>query len=151
LKNVELLLYQPLWVFILFEDFMMDRILIVEDERSIRWLISTLLRKRGYEIVEAVNGLEALRTLECSAPFDIVVTDMQMPRLGGMKLIQAVKLNYPNLYVIAMSTDQNSLDDAQGVGADSSIHKTFTSHSLVDVIDDLCRKHLSERAAPAPL
>lgn len=123
---------------------MVARILVVEDDKNIRLLMSTLFRKRGYEVEEAENGLEALRTVVSDPNFDIVVTDMQMPTLNGRKLIETLKTYYPNLYVVAISAHDASIGDASTSGADSSIHKPFSYYTLVDIIDDIARRLLNE-------
>jgi CheY-like chemotaxis protein len=129
-----------------FKEIIMARILVVEDNNNIRILMTTLFQKRGHEIVEASNGLEALQMLVHDANFDIMVTDMEMPTLNGSKLIETVKVYYPNIYIVAMSAYGAYLEDAHETGADSIIHKPFSYHTLVDIIDGIAAKHVSQKS-----
>ena len=124
----------------------MARILVVEDTNNIRILMTTLFQKRGHEIVEASNGLEALQTLIQDSNFDVIVTDMEMPTLNGSKLIETVKVYYPNIYIVAMSAHGAYIEDAHETGADSIVHKPFSYHTLVDIIDDIAARHLKQKS-----
>lgn len=125
----------------------MARILVVEDNDNIRLLMTSLFQKRGHEIVETANGLEALQILLHDSDFDILVTDMEMPTLSGSKLIETVKSYYPNLYVVAMSAYGNHIEDAHETGADSIVHKPFSYHTLVDIIDGIATKLLKQKSS----
>jgi CheY-like chemotaxis protein len=122
----------------------MARILVVEDERNIRYLVTTLLRKRDHNVTEAENGLEALDILKNDHTYDIVVTDMQMPLVDGVTLIETIKLNYPKMYIIAISAYSDTLEGIHTKGADSIIRKPFSAHQLVDVIHFTVGKLIAE-------
>lgn len=79
-------------------------ILLVEDEEMVRSLTRTTLTVAGYTVVEASNGVEALERLEQSPrPFDLLLTDVVMPRMDGRSLAQRVQTAYPRLKVLFMS------------------------------------------------
>jgi CheY-like chemotaxis protein len=68
------------------------RILLVEDEEGVRQLVATCLRALNYEVTEATNGREALqRATESERPFDLIVCDVVMPKMGGPALYQALR------------------------------------------------------------
>ncbi len=79
------------------------KVLIVEDERLIREVLSTELRKAGHNVVTATDGQEALQIIGTDI-FDLVITDLKMPgRLGGMEILKAVKEISPETVVIVIT------------------------------------------------
>ncbi len=79
------------------------KVLIVEDERLIREVLSTELRKAGHHVVTAADGQEALQIIGTDI-FDLVLTDLKMPgRLGGMEILKAVKEISPDTVVIVIT------------------------------------------------
>jgi two-component system cell cycle sensor histidine kinase/response regulator CckA len=81
-----------------------ETILLVEDESTVRTSTRRLLERHGYTVVEARHGLEALRVVENSASrFDLVVTDLVMPEMGGTELIERLRTRTPGLKVLFMS------------------------------------------------
>jgi DNA-binding NtrC family response regulator len=86
------------------------RILIVDDEEGLRRLLSILLSKEGYEVVAAANGSEAIAQFEKNV-VDLVITDIKMPGMSGIELLQAIRALDPAVPVIVM-TAYASLDTA---------------------------------------
>ena len=68
----------------------LGRILVVDDEESMCQYLSILLKKEGYEVLTANSGQEALRSFE-SHPLDLVMTDIQMPKMDGIQLLKGIK------------------------------------------------------------
>jgi putative nucleotidyltransferase with HDIG domain len=73
------------------------RILVVEDEEAIGELIVSILASAGYECRQAADGEEALAALASAEPFDLVLSNLMMPRLDGRELLQRVKAEYPDI------------------------------------------------------
>jgi PAS domain S-box-containing protein len=95
-----------------------ESILVVEDDAAVRRLAVTVLRGRGYQIQECNNAFEALELLRKNAHFDLVLTDVIMPRMSGKELSDQIKQQFPQTKVLLMSgyTDDalahhNVLDD----------------------------------------
>ncbi|MBK9291578.1 MAG: sigma-54-dependent Fis family transcriptional regulator [Bacteroidetes bacterium] len=78
------------------------QILIVDDEEHVRYSLRKLLKKPGFEIMEATNGLDALRKLESNEP-DLMLMDIEMPGMNGLEAIQKIKALYPSLPVIIIT------------------------------------------------
>ena len=74
-------------------------ILLVDDEEGYRELISRMLTKAGYEVLQAADGLEALSTLEQSK-IDLVISDILMPNLNGYALVARLRTKWPKMPVI---------------------------------------------------
>jgi two-component system OmpR family response regulator len=80
------------------------QVLLVDDERSISDLPYMVLEDEGYEVTAAANGLEALTIFHrVVRPFDLLVTDCQMPGMGGFELARACSRRTPELAVLYMS------------------------------------------------
>lgn len=80
----------------------MRRVLVVDDEENLRLVLRTFLRRQGYEVETAENGEEALPMIDGFGP-DYVVTDVRMPRMGGMDLLSALRAKGSDATVIVMS------------------------------------------------
>ena len=122
----------------------MNRILIVDDELSMRELLSILLRKEGYEVVTAENGAMALKAIQREI-FDLVVTDLKMPQFDGIALLKTVKDVSPDTIVIiitAFGTTEGA-ERARILGAYDYIGKPFNNDEIKLVIHNaLEKRHL---------
>jgi two-component system C4-dicarboxylate transport response regulator DctD len=85
------------------------RVLVVDDDPEIRTLLSRRLRRTGYTVEEAGDGVEALGLADKTVP-DVVVTDMAMPRLDGLGLLKGLRSKDPELPVIVL-TGHGSMDN----------------------------------------
>jgi DNA-binding response OmpR family regulator len=86
------------------------RILIVDDEASIRLTLGALLLRAGYDVTPAENGAEAIACLE-RQPFDLLLVDLKMPEIDGMQVVAAARQRQPDLAIIVL-TGHGSLDTA---------------------------------------
>lgn len=78
------------------------RLLLVDDDARLRRSVCRLLRRAGWTVVEAGDGLEALEALELEAP-TVLLTDMRMPRMDGLQLIEAVHTTHTGLPIVVLS------------------------------------------------
>src|SRR5512139_3471437 len=81
----------------------MPRVLIVEDDLLVCSLAAQVLHDAGYETRQANNGLDALYTLRYDGHFDVMLTDIKMPRMDGLHLLDNVHREYPTLPVVVFS------------------------------------------------
>lgn len=79
------------------------KVLVVDDEQVVRHVCQLSLEKVGFTVELAEHGMQALERLHAGNDFDIVVTDLKMPALGGMDLLKAIKRDYPHIEVIIMT------------------------------------------------
>jgi CheY-like chemotaxis protein len=102
------------------------RVLVVDDNRDIRNVLSHMLRFMGFDVALAGNGIEALAVFHESS-FDLVVTDLQMPTMDGSKLAQLVKERSPKTPVILLTgTDRETVSKKVMKGSiDSVLFKPF--------------------------
>jgi two-component system response regulator AtoC len=113
----------------------MNRILIVDDELNMRLVLQAMLKKEGYAVTTASDGLEALKIMKDN-PMDIVVTDLKMPKLDGMGLLEEVIRGYPSTPVIIITAHGTiaTAVDALKKGAFDYITKPFEQDELKHVI-----------------
>ncbi len=105
---------------------MKARILVVDDEESIREFLEIMLRKEGYEVTCAEDGQKALDVLK-NKSFDMVISDLQMPNVTGIELLRQVKDQYPDMLfmmITAFGTTENAVE-AMKLGAYDYITKPF--------------------------
>ena len=110
----------------------MDTILIVDDEKNYPPILSAILAEEGYETLMAFSGAEALQILE-QAAVDLIVTDMKMPGMDGIMLLERIKADDPELPVIMMTahgTVEKAVEAMQK-GAYNYILKPFDNERLV--------------------
>ncbi|HOK07242.1 MAG TPA: sigma-54 dependent transcriptional regulator, partial [Syntrophales bacterium] len=113
----------------------MSRVLIVDDELNMRLVLGAMLRKEGYEVATAADGVEALALL-AGGGADVVVTDLKMPNLDGLGLLERVRSLYPSVPVIiitAYGTVATAVD-ALKKGAFDYITKPFEQEDLKNVL-----------------
>ncbi len=124
----------------------MAHVLIVDDEVNIRRVLAAMLKREGYEVTTAADGEQALAVLQ-KTPVHVVVTDLVMPRMGGMELLRRVALDFPDVPVIVI-TAHGSVDSAVAAlkaGAFDYITKPFEQDELKNVIAKAARAHDLER------
>jgi len=108
-----------------------QRILVVDDEETIREVVSTLLAARGYRCAAVANGREALARLRAEA-YELILSDVVMPEMDGLKLLEQVRQRYPDTPVIMVTAlhDISTALDALRRGAYDYILKPFEKDEL---------------------
>jgi CheY-like chemotaxis protein len=89
---------------------MIQNILFVEDDSQNRVVYSNLLRNRGYQVAEANDGVEAVELLEKQV-FDVVISDLVLPKLHGLNLVYEIRSRWPDVPIIVIS---GYLPDSEG-------------------------------------
>jgi len=120
-----------------------ERILVVDDEQSIREFLEIMLKREKYEVATAENGKKALKKLEKES-FDMVISDIQMPEVSGIELLSKIKNMNPDI-IVMMITAYGSTDtavEAMKLGAYDYLTKPFKIDELKIVI----RKALDNRS-----
>jgi two-component system response regulator AtoC len=111
----------------------MRRVLVVDDEESIRLVLRTLLRKHGYEVEVAESGEAALALLDSFGP-DVILTDVRMPKMGGMDLLATLKAKQHSTATVIVMSAYGSVDlalEAMKAGAYDYVSKPFKPDEIV--------------------
>jgi DNA-binding response OmpR family regulator len=116
------------------------RILIVDDEAPIVDLVRGYLRREGWEVIAASNGLEAVETARRERP-DVVVLDLMLPGIDGVEVCRELR-TFTDAYVLMLTSRSEELDKLVGlaVGADDYLTKPFSPRELVARIRALLRR-----------
>ena len=113
------------------------QILVVDDDIGIRASVGALLEEEGYQVEEAVNGLDALERLE-RAPPTLVLLDMRMPIMDGWEFAERLRLGNFEVPIVVMSAARDAGTWAGEIGAAAHIDKPFDPDALVALVDDIC-------------
>jgi two-component system response regulator PilR (NtrC family) len=119
----------------------MSRILVVDDEQSMRDFLSIMLKKEGYDVVTAENGGSALKAIQAEI-FDLVITDVKMPGVDGIEVLKTIKEVSPETVVImitAFATAETAVE-AMKLGAYDYITKPFKVDEIKLVIQKAIEK-----------
>jgi len=112
-------------------------IMTADDSASIRQMVSFTLKQNGYEVVEAVDGVNALNQL-ASQKVDMLLTDLNMPNLDGIGLIKGVRGSTLNKFIpiVMLTTESHDARKAEGraAGASGWIVKPFKPEQLIAVV-----------------
>jgi two-component system chemotaxis response regulator CheY len=120
----------------------MRQILTVDDSSSIRQMVGFTLTKAGYQVTEAVDGIDGL-TKAGQQKFDLVITDLNMPNMDGVQMIAAIRKlpGYGFTPILMLTTESQAEKKADGrkAGATGWIVKPFNADQLVAVVQKLVR------------
>ncbi len=110
-------------------------ILIADDEASIRHVLSLVLTERGYDVRAVADGEEALKEL-ATRPYDVVISDVRMPRLDGLSLLKKTLEQWPDVTFVVMSAygSQDEALEAVGLGAYDYVQKPCRPEEVVFVL-----------------
>src|SRR6266853_5594412 len=124
------------------------KILVVEDEPSIREVLDDLLTAAGYDVATAKDGFDALLQLKRFLP-DVVISDLNMPQMSGFELLSVVRRRFPQILVVAMSGAYIASEVVPaGVIADSFYAKSQDSPQvLVTTVANLIQSSSASQAA----
>ncbi|MEM1128839.1 MAG: response regulator [Bacteroidota bacterium] len=103
-------------------------VMVVDDSSAIRKFVMFALRAQGHAVVTAQDGMDALEKL-ADAPVDLVITDLNMPKLDGFRLVEAIRENPTHgqvpIIILSSLSSQRDIDQGIRVGADAYLVKPF--------------------------
>ena len=118
-----------------------ERILLVEDDESVRLLIRAVLTYRGYEIVEACDGDEAVATFQKQGPFDLVIMDLHMPKMDGSESLRRIRALGSTVPALALSGSlfggRDQPPDLSLESFSACLDKPFENTELVTLVRQL--------------
>jgi CheY-like chemotaxis protein len=113
-------------------------VLVAEDDPAVRRVAVTILRSLGYRVIEAADGEQAMsRAQDPSQQVQLVVTDIVMPRLGGVGLAEQLRSAQPNLPVVFTSGYSEEFRPAEMPPRSSFLPKPYTPDDLADQVRKL--------------
>ena len=111
-----------------------QRILVVDDDDAIRALVETVLRRRGFHVDSARNGVHALEQLAASR-YALIILDLMMPRMSGYELLDALAresiVTRPRVLILSVGLEARKFDPDLVIG---TVHKPFDIELLLDIV-----------------
>src|SRR4029077_9517495 len=113
------------------------RVLVVDDEPSMREVTRAVLESEGYEVLTVAGGLDGLNALSGALP-DVIISDLSMPRMSGFEFLAIVRKRFPRIATIAMSGEYLSSENPSGILADAFLQKgRYTVKELFEEVAKL--------------
>ncbi len=116
-------------------------VLLVDDDSSIRWVLSKALSNAGFKVVAADNGQDALHLIAKELP-KVMITDVQMPGMSGLELMETAKNRYPQLPIVIITANANThmAIESHQIGAFDYLPKPFDLNQAVSI----CQKAIAD-------
>jgi CheY-like chemotaxis protein len=111
-------------------------VLLVDDDGDLRIAFAAVLAQTGFRVRTAWDGVSALLEMETGLP-DVIVSDLQMPRMSGFELLSTIRLQFPAIPLIAMSAAFSSGQVPEGVVADAFYQKGMDPAFLVRLVTSM--------------
>ena len=132
----------------------MARILIIDDEPQIRSMLTLMLEREGYEVIEAPDGVAGIKEYRQN-PVDLIITDLIMPNKDGIGMIIDLKKEFPDVKIIAMSggglnKPDGYLKGAKKLGAACTLTKPIDREEMLKVVKDTLKNSPSPEKKQQP-
>jgi DNA-binding NtrC family response regulator len=113
------------------------RVLVVDDDDTLRLTVRSALEPRGYEIDEAEDGVQAIELVEKKGPYQAVILDVNMPRMSGLDALQRIKEKHPETFCLVMTAYSNVKDAVVAIknGAFDYVEKPVDGTRVLQLID----------------
>ena len=133
-----------------------NRILVVDDDESVRDVFTMMLREKGYEVATAENGFDALLKLKDVVIPDVIISDLNMPKMSGFEFLSVVRRRFPKISVIASSGAYGSRAVPTGVLADAFYakgedHPETLLNSVATLIQTSAEQASAHQSGTAPV
>ncbi|NLW36276.1 response regulator [Syntrophorhabdus aromaticivorans] len=134
---------------------MEKKVLVVDDEASLRRMVAFGLMQRGYETELCENGMRGLQTLEAykkqNMALDCAVIDIRLPDINGLKLLKTIKLNYPRIPVVIITGHRTEHSAEEAKDADGYLEKPFDMDELAELLEKVPGARAQDAITPRSL
>jgi two-component system chemotaxis response regulator CheY len=124
------------------------RILVVDDDKTTRKMLSLILKSKGYDVVTAENGMDGLQKLGLEQ-INLILTDMNMPYMDGIEFTKQVRANpdFSDIPIVMLTTeaDEEEKQRAYKAGVDDYLVKPATAEQIVDSMKKIMKKIFGKR------
>lgn len=128
----------------------MKKVLVLEDEASIRSFVVINLKRSGYEPIEADTGAEALEQMKRNPDIKVALLDIMLPDIDGFEVCRQIRVSNPRIGIIMLTARTQEMDKVTGLmtGADDYVTKPFSPAELTARIDALYRRVGGDEETP---
>ncbi|ODA44192.1 Chemotaxis regulator - transmits chemoreceptor signals to flagelllar motor components CheY [Thermodesulfovibrio sp. N1] len=124
------------------------RVLVVDDDKTTRKMLSLILKSKGYDVVTAENGMDGLQKLGLEQ-INLILTDMNMPYMDGIEFTKQVRANpdFSHIPIVMLTTeaDEEEKQRAYKAGVDDYLVKPATAEQIVDSMKKIIKKIFGKR------
>jgi two-component system, chemotaxis family, sensor histidine kinase and response regulator PixL len=116
------------------------RVLVIDDSVTVRQTLSLTLKKAGYQVLQAQDGLDAIAQLQQHSNIHLITCDLEMPRLNGFEFLMRYKKEFSAAVPVTMLTSRSSEKHRQlalQLGASAYLTKPYTEHELLSTLTNL--------------
>lgn len=133
---------------------MEKKVLVVDDEASLRRMVAFGLMQRGYEAEVCENGTRGLQTLEAykkqNMPLDCAIVDVRLPDINGLKLLKTIKSSYPRVPVVIITGHKTERAAEEAKNADGYLEKPFDMDDLAKLLEKISKAKTENAVTPQP-
>ncbi|MEA5551229.1 hybrid sensor histidine kinase/response regulator [Anabaena cylindrica UHCC 0172] len=119
-------------------------VLVIDDAISVRQTISLTLQKCGYQVIQAQNGVEALEQLQVHPEIEVIISDLEMPRMNGFELLSHIRQNpdfsQKPVVILTSRSSEKHRQLAQELGATAYLTKPYLEHEFLSTVESLSNK-----------
>lgn len=119
------------------------KILVVDDSRTVRQQVGFTLSKEGYDIIEAEDGRDGINKLQANPDTSMIVSDVNMPNMGGLEMVEAIRqipqFKYVPIIILTTESSGDKVNRAKSAGSSGWLLKPFNPDQLLGAIRKLCR------------
>ena len=127
------------------------KILVVDDDLALADVVSFILRRAGFDVILAHDGLAALERWQCEAP-DIILLDLNLPKLDGLKVCQRIRTQADTpILILSVRADEDDVVQGLKLGADDYIVKPFGVRQMLARIEAVLRRSKAAPISPEPI
>ena len=124
-------------------------VLVVDNEPNILFFVKNICTPLGFEVMTAGSGLEALKIIqEQSEKIDLLILDLQMPGMGGLEVVKALRGHYPDLPFIVVTALHDKHEACEKLGCESFIRKPYSLEDLYAHVENILEQKSEEKGAP---
>jgi CheY-like chemotaxis protein len=119
---------------------MKSQILLAEDDKELRELLTLVLQQAGYNVTACDNGLQLFEQLERKEFFDLIITDLRMPALTGLEVLESQfgDSGCPPFICMTAFGDQQTHESARRLGAAVTLDKPFDIDEMIELVNSTC-------------
>ena len=122
----------------------MPKVLIVDDSEAIRIQLRKDLESKGHNVIEAIDGIDGLAQLEKATDTELIICDVNMPKMDGLSMIAKVNQNpkFTSIKIFMLTTEGSVDMKARGkeIGVKAWITKPYVAEKLLQAVDKICQK-----------
>ena len=123
-------------------------ILIIDASSDLTWFITKIFQPKGYEVLSAASGMEGLKKIqEFGATIDLVILDPEMPGMGGLEMLKALRRAHSGIAILVLSAAEKNRDECVSLGVEAFMLKPYSLQELYQRVDAVMDRQLLDKSS----